>query len=91
MQIWYPGPEVRDDGDYAVRPNPGSNGRPFAVITLSEDGQTALVVQSAQEARRLIKAACEALRLLDPPAPADDAWRLTAKGAETADAQAAGQ
>lgn len=75
MQIWYPGPEVRDDGDYAVTRNPGKS-HPFVIITLSDDGRTALIVQSAEEADRLIKAAVKAKRLLDPPPLERPAYRL---------------
>lgn len=71
MQIWYPGYEIRKDGDFAVTHNSNKGGRPFAVINLSEDGVTALVVQSAKEADRLIAAAVEAKRLLDPPVITD--------------------
>jgi len=66
MQIWQPGYQVRDDGDYAVTFNPG-NDRPFAIIDLSGDRGTALVIQSPEEADRLIRAAVKAKRLLDPP------------------------
>jgi hypothetical protein len=65
MQIWQPGYDVRDDGDYAVTLNPG-NGTPFAIIELSGDGRTALIVQSPEEADRLFKAAVKAKRLLAP-------------------------
>ena len=68
MQIWYPGWTVRDDGDYGVTFNSG-NENPFAIIRLSEDGNTALIVQSPEEADRLIKAAVKAKQLLVPPSP----------------------
>jgi hypothetical protein len=64
MQIWTPEPDV-GDGEFAVRLNPGEASRnPFAVIDLSEDGGTALVMQSAEECDRLIRAAEAAKQLL---------------------------
>jgi hypothetical protein len=56
MQVWTPAPSVRGDGEFAVRLSPG-DGKPFAVIDLSEDGETALVVKTPAECDRLIRAA----------------------------------
>ena len=64
MQIWTPEPTV-DDGEFAVRPNPGAPGhRPFAVIDLSESGATALLMHSPADCDRLIRAAQAAKQLL---------------------------
>lgn len=68
MQINTPYPGVRDDGDYEVRLNTYRPEHPFAIISLSEDHQTGLTIESVDEADRLIKAATEAKRLLSLPA-----------------------
>ena len=59
MQVWTPSTRPRNDGVFAVDLNPG-DGKPFAIISLSEDGTTALVIQSVYDADRLIRAAAEA-------------------------------
>ena len=72
MQIWAPRPESRDDGEFAVHLNPGQ-GEPFVVIELSEDRQTALIIQSIGECDRLLAAVTRAKSLLNTAPPAQGA------------------
>jgi hypothetical protein len=65
MQIWTPSAYPRDNGDFDVSLNPGSkSGKPFAIINLSEDGASALVMHTAAECDKLIKAAALAKSML---------------------------
>ena len=78
MQIWTPAEQPHDNGEFAVRFNRG-NGQPFAVITLSVQGNTELCMQSPGDCDRLIKAAAEARSLLLGETTAqDDAGRAIA-------------
>ena len=77
MQIWTPAEQPHDNGEFAVRFNRG-NGQPFAVITLSVQGNTELCMQSPGDCDRLIKAAAEAKYLLlhgEAVSAQDDAGR----------------
>lgn len=63
MQIIERGHYPRATGDYTVELNPG-RGRPFAQITLDEDGKLALNMLSVDDCDRMIKAAAAAKALL---------------------------
>ena len=63
MQVWTPSADVREEGGFGLRLNPG-RGRPFVLIYLSEDTLTALCMQSASDCDRLIEAAAQAKTML---------------------------
>lgn len=77
MQVWTPSAQPKDDGEFDVRLNPGTkSGGPFAIIGLSEDGMTALTIESPADCDRLIKAVIQAKSMLlgetAPPVPQGD-------------------
>jgi hypothetical protein len=64
MQIWTPTEQPKDEGEFDVHFNPGGKSDPFTVIRLSEQGGSALCMQSVDECDRLIRAATKARELL---------------------------
>ena len=63
MQIWTPIEQPHDNGEFTVRLNT-AGARPFAIIRLSEDGETALTMDNPGDCDRLIKAVVRAKDLL---------------------------
>ena len=72
MRIHVPAPRPRDEGEFQVRVNPGDPVHPpFAIIALSENSSTEICLDDLDDARRLVRAACEALRKLEASTKGD--------------------
>jgi hypothetical protein len=65
MRVHVPAPRPREAGDFPVHANPGSDGKPFAIIRLSEDYQTEICLDSLDDADRLVRAAMLARQMLE--------------------------